>query len=700
MAAHCHWRLVVAAMLFCVLSGAAHAEDYYTINIGSSVKQPGAIAIQDQALAQKYIVYSVKIDVNGISRYRQRIGFFASRDEARNALDKLSAQFPGAWIDRSAPDEKETLNNWLKTAGATAAIAATVSSSPAIPAPQPVPETNTTASPALAMQTINANNNHLAELMQQAKTSLVEKNYANAIQIYNKVISTGDSAHKQDAQEYLGVARERNGQLAHATAEYKKYLELYPAGENSDRVRQRLNGLLTAADKPQARMKITEKEKQPAYWDFFGTAFQFYDRDTVKPNTGDKLVANSLLTSGINYSGRLVNGDYKMRTNFSAVHIYDFVEDETDKTRVNDMYFDMISPAQVIDTRIGRQKGRSSGVVGRFDGFDLGYRLNPSHQVRLIAGYPVEFSGKTVAHETDKQFYSVGYTWTGFLPDWEASVFSLQQVADGITDREEVGGELRFRTEEQSFFAMLDYSTAFSEINYIMMVYNRHLPEQATLDIIADYRKSPFLTTSSSLQGQTGVSTMGDLSATLSEEELAQLALDRTGLYKSVTAIYTRPIKENLEFNTDFSISNLSGTDATAAAGAVTAVEAQTGTGNEYSYSAGLVSSNLLTTNDVNIVNARYSDLFNSKVLSLSGSSKYRIQGDWRLGPKLQIEQRDYDDGRSSDRVAPSIRVEYNHSKNWQFESEITLENKSTTSTTGTEKESSFFIHLGYYYIF
>ena len=697
-------RLLFAFMCLVLTTSSVNAEDYFAINIGSSLQQPNAVAIKEPILAQKYIVYSVRTDVDGINRYRQRIGFFTSRDEARNVQEKINKQFPNTWIDKISPDETGLLNNWLSTATpaivtpqAALTLPIPVPSAPEIPAAKiidPVPTVTNNTEP------VNDNEQLLAKLMDDAKKALVEKNNALAIQIYNRVIHEGESLYQQEAQEFLGVARERNGQLAHATAEYKTYLKLYPTGENADRVRQRLNGLLTATDKPQSTSNIVKKEEQSAYWDFFGTAYQYYDRDTIKPSTGDSIVANSLLTSGVNYSGRLMNGNYKMRTNISALHIYDFVDGETDQTRVNDMYFDMISPEQVIDTRIGRQKGRSSGVIGRFDGVDLGYRFNPSHQIKLISGYPVDFSGSTVAHTTDKYFISLGYSWSGFLPNWEANIFTLQQVADGITDRQEVGGEVRYRTPEESFFSTLDYSTAFGEINYLMMVYNRRLADQTSIDVIADYRKSPFLTTSSSLQGQTGVSTLGDLVITLSESELEQLAMDRTGVYKSITTLYTRSLRENLDFNADFSISNLSGTDATTAAGVITQVDAQAGTGNELSYGAGLVRSNLLTTNDINILNMRFSQLFNSNALSITGSAKYRVHTDWRLGPKLFWGKREYDDGRSTDKLAPSFRLEYRQNKNWQFESEITFENETTTSTTGTDKESNYFIHLGYYYIF
>ena len=47
-----------------------------------------------------------------------------------------------------------------------------------------------------------------------------------------------------EAQELLGLAREKNGQTAHAKAEYQRYLALYPDADGAARVRQRLAALL------------------------------------------------------------------------------------------------------------------------------------------------------------------------------------------------------------------------------------------------------------------------------------------------------------------------------------------------------------------------------------------------------------------------------------------------------------------------
>ena len=64
--------------------------------------------------------------------------------------------------------------------------------------------------------------------MEKARIAIVGKKYEMAIRLYTKVIQSNNKLYQQEAQEYLGVARERNGQLAHAKAEYQIYLKNIP----------------------------------------------------------------------------------------------------------------------------------------------------------------------------------------------------------------------------------------------------------------------------------------------------------------------------------------------------------------------------------------------------------------------------------------------------------------------------------------
>ena len=72
----------------------------------------------------------------------------------------------------------------------------------------------------------------------------------------------------KEAQEYLGLARERNGQLAHAKAEYRIYLAKYPEGEDAQRVRQRLDALVTAYQAPMPGLPQFAGFQKVKQWQF------------------------------------------------------------------------------------------------------------------------------------------------------------------------------------------------------------------------------------------------------------------------------------------------------------------------------------------------------------------------------------------------------------------------------------------------
>ncbi len=99
-------------------------------------------------------------------------------------------------------------------------------------------------------------------LMEMAKMAMTEANYRRAVQLYTKILRTAEGEEKKQAQEFIGLARERNDQFAHAKSEYKKYLKDYPEGPDAVRVRQRLAGLVTAAKKPKKRIVEVNKPKK------------------------------------------------------------------------------------------------------------------------------------------------------------------------------------------------------------------------------------------------------------------------------------------------------------------------------------------------------------------------------------------------------------------------------------------------------
>jgi tetratricopeptide (TPR) repeat protein len=103
-----------------------------------------------------------------------------------------------------------------------------------------------------------------ASSLKAGKASLASKDYPQATAYFTKAVETGSGATKRDALEMLGLAREKAGQMAHARAEYERYLKAYPNGDGSRRVRQRLNAVLAATDQVAQEKFATQKGQSVA----------------------------------------------------------------------------------------------------------------------------------------------------------------------------------------------------------------------------------------------------------------------------------------------------------------------------------------------------------------------------------------------------------------------------------------------------
>lgn len=118
-------------------------------------------------------------------------------------------------------------------------------------------------------------------LLAEARTAMTAGDNAHAVQLLTRILQTPDAPSARDAQELLGVARERAGQRAHARAEYEEYLRRYPSGEGADRVRQRLAALLAleAPARPELRRAERRAPSGGSHWDANASFSQLYFRD-------------------------------------------------------------------------------------------------------------------------------------------------------------------------------------------------------------------------------------------------------------------------------------------------------------------------------------------------------------------------------------------------------------------------------------
>lgn len=659
----------------------------YALNLAShSPDTP--IRFPDANRYSPWLIFTHNATIKDSEWIRLRLGFFTSLEEAQAARNKVAREYPGAWVDRVRSEEIPIVRNWLS--GKTTTVARKPAAAPVKPA-LPVLAV-TPASPPRLKQLGTASEAKLRDLYQRARNAFLSKDYKTSIRLLTKLLRYPEHRYSRDAQELIGLARDKNGQRAHAKSEYKKYLKLYPEGEGTERVKQRLDALVTARRAPVASTSRGRKSRKKAepQWQVFGNLLQFYQRNVTTSDPDNPVTTNSTLDTDLNVNARLRTGRYNVRTQFSTSYTYDFNDsDEGNEYRISDMYISASDKITGLSTRLGRQSSSTGGVQGRFDGAEFGYRLNPKWKVNLVAGYPVVLA-QSNAVETDKLFYGINVDGGRFADYWEFNAYAIHQEAYDLTDRDAVGLELRYLHPKHSIFTLLDYDIEYGDLNTALIIGNWRFDNGANINMQADYRNSPLLTTSNALIGQTD-GTLEILQGRLSEDQIQQLARDRTARFKSLLVSASKPIHALFTVGGEFSVSNFS--DMPASGG----VEAIAGTGNEYSIAGQLIGSNIIKTGDTTILELRYNDNSTSDLTRLSLNSRYPWSTTWRLNPKLSIEQRKRDTNTNSLTIKPSLKTEYKFRKHIKFIGEGGYEWSDNENTVGgNTTESSYFLYIGY----
>lgn len=536
----------------------------------------------------------------------------------------------------------------------------------------------------------------LVEAMKEANKEMTAENYPRAIQLYTKILSRPESDLSKDAQELLGLARDRNNQLAHAKAEYEKYLKKYPKGEGAERVRQRLNGLLTAGDKPKERLRSAKFSKdgtEKSVWDtqVFGSFSQFYSHDRTDSTTsGEPRVNRSDLSSDLDFNTRFRSDKYEISTQFVGGHDADFREDGDDTDiSVNTLNIEVKDLKRNLFGRFGRQFESSGGVLGRYDGGLLSYDINSKVKVNGVAGVPVQ-STTVQPLDVDKYFYGMSLDLGTFAKYWNFNVYGINQDVNGITDRRAVGGEARYFHPKMSFLTLVDYDVSYKELNLFIFSGDYVFPEKTRWHLTLDYRKSPILTTSNALQGQVGVEDVSDLLNTFSEDQVRQFAQDRTARSRSMIFSVTQELNDRFQLNGEFSVSELSGTPASGG------VPATSSSGAEFFYSTQLIGSSLIMDNDITILGFRYSDLQNVDSYSIDVNTRFPITRDLRINPRVRLDYRkNKADGGDRVNVRPLVRVDYRWKRWLRFEVEGGREWINETVIGDSQKSTSYFFSLG-----
>jgi tetratricopeptide (TPR) repeat protein len=632
---------------------AIEADKRYVINLAASTKPLPTTTVPELASVRSVHTYATETERRGDRWYFLRAGFFATRAEAEALLPKVLQNYPDARV--------------MKITRYELAQATGVEQAPA----------KTTASPA-------TKNGNRSALLEAARLAMVKGNYDQAVLLYQKAIDEGDAATAREAQELLGLAHERRGDMVTARKEYERFLELYPEGEDAERVRQRLIAIDTSRADLKASLREAKKREAPAQYLLYGSLSAIYRRDADISDENGDVVSQSALTTYFDATGRVRSGAYDSRLRVTGSHRSDFLDNGPgDDNRLSTFYLDVLNKEKDWSLRLGRQSSSSGGVLGRFDGIYGGMRLTPQLRLNAVAGYPVATSADTSVNDK-ANFVGVSADLSGLVENWEFQLYGIQQRAEGYIDRTAVGGEARYFQPGRTFFGLLDYDTHYQQLNTAMMLGTWSMNDATSFNLLYDRRMSPTLSTSNALQGQT-VTTLDALAQTYTTEQIEQLALDRTAESQTVMAGVAHTLNERYQVTADLTATEVGDTPASGN------VLATPSSGTEYYLSTQLIGRNLFWPDDISILGLR---LGNSRTIdSAAVFINSRLNnGPWQLNPRIQVE---YRDDKSNDfsywTLKPSLLASYRRWKDHTLEGEV-----GSSLTTRSEVPQSYYFSLSY----
>ncbi|MFA5951948.1 MAG: tetratricopeptide repeat protein [Hyphomicrobium sp.] len=577
--------------------------------------------------------------------------------------------------------------------------------------PQFPPRTKTRTSGAAT----DADKKAAAAALDEARAALKKQRLNEAMKLLAKILALPETEQTAEAQELMGLARQRSGDLAEAQAEYEDYLQHYPQGEGAERVRQRLAGVTTAkgggsgqiaGESTHEKFRPRRQDDGTSMWTFSGSASQFYIRDdsfhtlhdpSLPPDLSNdpdehRVHQNELLSS-LDLVGTWQNADAKWKFRFSGSEEHSFATDEDEFVSVAALF----AEANIRDwntlIRAGRQTRNTGGVLGRFDGALVGWQASDWLGVNVVAGSPVRRRSDEPFMD-DKYFAGLSFDIGRLYEGLDINVFAIEQLDRDIVDREAVGFEARYLTPSLAAFASVDYDLHFGDFNSAVVSGTWTLLDKSTLHAGAEYRKFPYLSAWNALQGQPFI-TLYDLLKTYSIDDVDQLAIDRTASYQSANLGLAHPINEHLQVTADVTIADTSGTVASGG------VDATPTTGTEFYYSAQLIANDMAADGDMFIAGLRVADREDSNLYVVDLNTRIPITPDLRVGPRVRFG---YRDGDTSDleeySVLPSLLVNYFVTRNINFEVEAGAYWTNTRINGVEETETELFITAGYRYDF
>ena len=550
--------------------------------------------------------------------------------------------------------------------------------------------------------------------------------FDDAIRLLTKVLEGPKGPRAREARELLGLAREKNNQLAHAEAEYRQYLSDYPAGADAARVQQRLDGVIALQNKPFDDLHKAAGEHQrqadeaaiaqahaatvaaaaqapsappanPVDWTAAASPVQLDGPATgakSTPSTGWQRTYDGSI--GLYYTRNLGSTEIIDPINPGSTNTLNQVYQDTLTTQMDlrgtisnssfagSAAFSGSQDKSFIDDHLDLTRISQANVQG--DWKDAGLTAKIGRQTHFGGGVLGRFDGAFVNYDLssgrsigvvagapvdltsdgymvrNRQFVGASYGFKLPDPRWEASAFAIEQLADGALDRRAIGYDLKFTSPNFVLFDTLDYDVNFAQFNMAILTGHYVFADKSTLGFDVDYRKSPALFASNAIQGQ-GTDRLGGLLGRYDYSQIAQYAVDRSSDTYTTSLDYTRPLNPHLQFYGDLYETYIG---PTAASAGIDAIPAE---GPDTYVTAQLVGDGWLRESDLYVGGLTYSRTSTSNQYQLELGVKYPLTDKLRLSPDAKLGYKTFaTDGHTEFHFLPSVGLNYAFSRNSSLE--------------------------------
>lgn len=568
---------------------------------------------------------------------------------------------------------------------------------PYLPTVQPPAQQKITPA-AGSPEAMQADNNQQAyTLMLAGRDALSAKNYSTATESFNKLLMLPPNAYSQDAQEWIGVSRERGGQPAKAKVEYELYLKLYTTGQGVQWVKQRLARLgspetIAKAEAPTRRAEprsFVQGGISSHYYYGQSNLASSYQFNGVTQTDTYSMKDQSSLISNVDAIGRYVSENYDNRVVYRDVQTQNFLPlpatstQSSSTNRTYAAYFEMKNRSAEYSARVGRQTTGGGGVMGRFDGISGGVGAAQDLRVNAVAGQLVEFTSNN-----QPVFYGVS------VEKGPVSVYFQNQTIEGFLDRRAVGAEFRYFEGKKSAYAALDYDIYYSALNTVMLTGSHALETGTTFNFLAEYRRN--ISTRNALNGASTTSVQ-DLMTVMNETQLQQLAQDRT-----ISSTYSQfgvmqKLDANWQVGGDVKLSKTSGMVASGTSALAGVLSATPETGIEKTVTAQLIASNLYSDADITTLGTSYitSDYVqNGQTLFIY--NRFAFSRDLSLDTSWNFYHQADNYGGSMSRNIPMVRVAYQMMRDISLDADVGTELTTSSGATLTSTNTRIFSSLGF----